>query len=233
MKATTVELDAGHLPWSPTHGRSPSSSWPWPAASLLEQPLLEQPNFFEGLRAPRIHDEVRILRAHALGKEPNQSAGFQVALDERCTRQGNTEARNGRRKQQRLVAVPRSLAGVAVVQTDRFEPDRPGLSFIVKKRYVQEVAWYTRQPNISGRKAAYRNQLLVIKFDRYQPGPRTGAEPDCHVDPIAREIRQRQGSPDIHFDVRMTFNELREARQQPVCSETRQHTDGQDPVPVV
>src|SRR6266850_1763950 len=30
----------------------------------------------------------------------------------------------------------------------------------------------------------------------------------------------------------MTFNELREARHQPVCSETRQRTDGQDPVPV-
>src|SRR6267378_894191 len=30
----------------------------------------------------------------------------------------------------------------------------------------------------------------------------------------------------------MTFNELREARQQPVCSETRDHTDDQDPVPV-
>jgi hypothetical protein len=32
-----------------------------------------------------------------MGKEPNQSAGFQVGLNERCARQRDTEARNGYR----------------------------------------------------------------------------------------------------------------------------------------
>src|ERR1700675_2888562 len=86
-----------------------SKARPLPAASLLEHPLLERLDFSEGLRARRIHDEVRILGAHAMGKEPNQSAGFQVGLNEQCARQSDTEARNGRREQQRLLAVARSL----------------------------------------------------------------------------------------------------------------------------
>src|SRR6266850_3757743 len=98
-------------------------------------------------------------------EQPNQPAGFQVRCDERCTRQGDTEARNGGRKQQRLVAVPRSLTGVAVVQTDRIEPERPRLSLIVKQRHFEEVAGCTQQPTTSERRAAYWNQLLVIEFD--------------------------------------------------------------------
>src|SRR5437016_8722263 len=113
--------------WSRTQRRSPNSSWPLPAASLLEDPLLERLDFSEGLRARRIHDEVRILGAHAMGKEPNQSPGFQVGVDERCARQGDSKAGNGRREKQRLLAVPRSLTGVAVVQSDCFEPQRPRL----------------------------------------------------------------------------------------------------------
>src|ERR1700730_2994271 len=124
--------------WSRTQRRSPSSSWPLPAASLLEQPLLERLDFSEGLRAGRIHDEVRILGVHAMGKEPNQSAGFQVGLNEQCARQGDTEARNGRREEHRLLAVPWSLTGVAVVQSDRFEPQGPRLPLIMKKRHFQE-----------------------------------------------------------------------------------------------
>lgn len=31
-----------------------------------------------------------------MGKEPNESAGFQVGLDEQCACQGDTEASNGR-----------------------------------------------------------------------------------------------------------------------------------------
>src|ERR1700680_3955384 len=127
------------FPWSPTHRRSPSSSWPLPAASLLEHPLLERLDFSEGLRAGRIHDEVRIIGAHAMRKEPNQSPGFQVCLDERCARQGDTEAGNGRREKHRLFAVPRSLTGVAVVQSDRFEPQGPRLPLIMKKRHFQEI----------------------------------------------------------------------------------------------
>jgi hypothetical protein len=42
-----------------------------------------------------------------MGKDPNQSAGFQVSLNEQCARQSDTEARNGRREQQRLLAVAR------------------------------------------------------------------------------------------------------------------------------
>src|SRR6266446_5460794 len=134
-------------------------------SDLLEQPLLEHLDFSEALRARRIHDEVGVPRGHAPGKEPNQPAGFQVRCDERCTRQGDTEARNGGRKQQRLVAVPRSLTGVAVVQADRIEPERPGLSLIVKQRHFEEVAGCTQQPTTSERRAAYWNQLLVIEFD--------------------------------------------------------------------
>jgi hypothetical protein len=108
------------------HGASADSAISLAGSDLLEQPLLESLDFSEGVRARWIHDEVRIVRAHALGKEPHQSAGFQIGLDERCTRQSDTEARNGRWKQQRLLAVPRSLTGVAVVQADRFKPDGPG-----------------------------------------------------------------------------------------------------------
>src|SRR6267143_2405957 len=134
-------------------------------SDLLEQPFLEHLDFSEALRAPRIHDEEGIPRGHAPGKEPNQPAGFQVRCDERCTRQGDTEPRNGRRKQQRLVAVPRSLTGVAVVQANRFKPDGPRLSLIVKKRHFKEVAGCTRQPTTPERRAAYWNQRLVIEFD--------------------------------------------------------------------
>src|SRR4051794_486576 len=121
------------FPWSPTHRRSPSSSWPLPAASLFEHPLLERLDFCEGLRARRIHDEVRILGAHAMGKEPNQSPGYQVGLHERCARQGDTKASNGRREKDGLLAVPRSLTSVVVVQSDRFEPQGPRLPLIVKQ----------------------------------------------------------------------------------------------------
>src|SRR5467141_1546627 len=158
-------------------------------SDLLEQPLLEHLDFSVALRAPRIHDEVRVSCGHAPGKEPNQPAGFQVRCDERCTRQGNTEARNGGRKQQRLVAVPLSLTGVAVVQADRLKPDGPRLPLIVKKRHFEEVAGCARDPATPERRAAYRNQLLVIEFDGYQPGPRAGTEPHRHVDLIACEIR--------------------------------------------
>src|SRR5437868_7108335 len=127
------------FPWSPTHRRSPSSSWALPAASLLEHPLLERLNFSDGLRALRIHDEVRILGAYAMGKEPNQSAGFQVGLNEQCAREGDAEARNGRREQHRLLAEPQSLTGVAVVQSDRFEPHGPRLPLIMKQRHFQEI----------------------------------------------------------------------------------------------
>src|SRR5207253_1970878 len=64
---------------------------------LLEQPLLEHLDLFEGLRARRIHDEVRVPRGHTPGKEPNEPAGCQVRFDERCARQGDTEAGDGRR----------------------------------------------------------------------------------------------------------------------------------------
>src|SRR5882672_5590201 len=156
---------------------------------LLEEPLLEHLNFSQTLGAVRIHDEVRVSRGHAPGKKPNQPAGFQVRCDERCTRQGDTEARNGGRKQQRLVAVPLSLIGVAVVQADRLEPDGPRLPLIVKKRHFEEVAGCAREPATPKRRAAYRNKLLVIELDGSQPGPRAGAEPHCHVDLIACEIR--------------------------------------------
>src|SRR5438876_526968 len=158
-------------------------------SDLLEQPLLEHLDFSEALGARGIHDEVRVSCGHAPGKKPNQPAGFQVGCDERCTRQGDTEARNGGRKQQRLVAVPRSLTGVAVLQADRFEPDGPRLPLIVKKRHFEEVAGCARQPATPERRAAYRNQLLVIELDGYQPGPHAGAEPHGHVDFIACEIR--------------------------------------------
>ena len=72
-EATAVELDAGHLSLILAHRRSPSSSWPLPAASLLEQPLLERLDVAEGLRGRRIQDEVRKLRAHAV-ERANQSA---------------------------------------------------------------------------------------------------------------------------------------------------------------
>jgi hypothetical protein len=75
-----------------------------------------------------------------MGKEPNQSAGFQVCLDERCARQGDTDAGNGRREKQRLLAVPRSVTGVAVLQSNRFEPQGPWLPLIMKKRHFQEIA---------------------------------------------------------------------------------------------
>ena len=64
-----------------------------------------------------------------MGKELDQSAGFQVGLDEQCARQGDTEARNGRREQHVLLAVPRSLTGVAVVQFDPLEPEGRGDPF--------------------------------------------------------------------------------------------------------
>src|SRR5260221_45379 len=158
-------------------------------SDLLEEPLLEHLNFSQTLGAVRIHDEVRASRGHAPGKKPNQPAGFQVRCDERCTRQGDTEARNGGRKQQRLVAVPLSLTGVAVVQADRLKPDGPRLPLIVKERHFEEVAGCPREPATPERRAAYRNKLLVIELDGSQPGPRTGAEPHCHVDLIVCEIR--------------------------------------------
>src|SRR5258706_10347369 len=158
-------------------------------SDLLEEPLLEHLNFSQTLGAVRIHDEVRVSRGHAPGKKPNQPAGFQVRCDERCTRQGDTEARNGGRKEQRLVAVPLSLTGVAVVQADRLKPDRPRLPLIVKERHFEEVAGCPREPATPERRAAYRNKLLVIELDGSQPGPCAGAEPHCHVDLIAREIR--------------------------------------------
>jgi NAD(P)H-dependent FMN reductase len=141
---------------------------------LLEQPLLEHLNFSESLRARRIHDEVRVSRGHAPGKEPNQPARFQVRFDERCTRQGDAEAGDSRRKEQILIAVTRSLTGIAIVQADRFEPDRPRLSLIVQEWHFQEVAGYTRQLTTSKRGAAHRNQLFVMEFDRYEPGPLPG-----------------------------------------------------------
>ena len=98
--------------------------------------------------------------------------------------------------------------------------------------HFQEITGRTRQSTPSECGAAYRKQLLVKEFFRCQPGPRAGTESHCHVDLIACEIRQRQGRADVHFDVRMTLNELGEARQQPVRGERRHHADGQDVVPV-
>src|SRR6266404_8634487 len=85
-------------------------------SDLLEQPVLERLYFSDGLRARRIHDEVRVPRGHASGKEPNQPPGCQVRFDERCTRQGDAEAGNGRRKEQIFLTVTRSLTGIAIVQ---------------------------------------------------------------------------------------------------------------------
>src|SRR5579862_6818183 len=115
MKATTWNWMRARFPGSPTPRRSANSSWSLPVAHLLEQPRLERLDFCEVFRTGRIHDEVRILGAHAVGKEPNQSAGCQVGLNERCARQGDTEARDGRGKQQCLLAVARPLSGGAVV----------------------------------------------------------------------------------------------------------------------
>src|SRR5437016_11157990 len=89
-----------------------------------------------------------------------------------------------------------------------------------------------RQSTPLERGAAYWNQLFVMEFYRCQTRPRASAEPHGHVNLIACEIRQRQRRTNIHFDVGMTFNEISEARQQPVRCETRHHAGGQDPIPV-
>src|SRR3989441_7423950 len=67
-----------------------------------------------------------------------------------------------------------------------------------------------------------------MEFDRYQPRPLAWPEPHCHVDAVAGEIRQGPRCPDIHLYVRMMLVEVREARQQPVCSQARRRTDRQD-----
>jgi hypothetical protein len=94
-------------------------------SGLLEQPLLEFLDFFKVLRALRVHDEERACGRHSPGKEPNQPAGFQFRLDERCARQDDAKPANGRRKEQDFVTVSRSLTGVAIAQADCLEPDRP------------------------------------------------------------------------------------------------------------
>jgi hypothetical protein len=73
-------------------------------------------------------------------KEPNQSAGFQVGLNEQCARKGDAEAGGSRREQDRLLAVPRSVTSVAVLQSDRFEPQGPRLPLVMEKRHFEEMA---------------------------------------------------------------------------------------------
>src|SRR2546426_4989370 len=173
---------------------------------------------------------VRTLRENKRTSRPDANS---ASTSDARTKATPRPAANGRWKEEVCVAVARSLSGVAIVQADRFKPDRPRLALIVQERHLQQVTRYTRKPTTEQRGAAHRNQLLVAELDRYQPRPRARAEPHCHIDPVTAEIRQGQRSPDIHLYVRMLLIEIRKARQQPVRSQTRRRTDRQDAIRII